>query len=104
MTRRAPARPRWTRTVGIAPVLALMAAASCSDDGDRVGRTQQALSTDLVIAEVYGGGGNTGASYTNDFVELHNRSAVAVTLDGWSVQYASASGTSWNGAISTPPS
>jgi 5'-nucleotidase len=52
-------------------------------------------SAPVVINEVYGGGGNTGATYKQDFVELYNRSASAVNLAGWSVQYASATGTSW---------
>lgn len=52
-----------------------------------------AVSDSIVISQVYGGGGNTGAPYTNDYVELFNRSAVPVSLSGWSVQYASATGT-----------
>ncbi|MGH3746715.1 MAG: lamin tail domain-containing protein [Micromonosporaceae bacterium] len=52
-------------------------------------------SPDVVISEVYGGGGNTGATHANDFVELHNRGADAVNVAGWSVQYASASGNTW---------
>jgi hypothetical protein len=46
----------------------------------------------VVISQVYGGGGNTGAPFTNDFIELHNRGTTAVSVDGWSVQYVSASG------------
>lgn len=49
----------------------------------------------VVINEVYGGGGNTGATYKQDFIELYNRSSSPVNLAGWSVQYASATGTSW---------
>jgi 5'-nucleotidase len=49
----------------------------------------------VVINEVYGGGGNSGATYKNDFIELVNTSTGPVKLDGWSVQYASAAGTSW---------
>lgn len=52
-------------------------------------------STTVVINEIYGGGGNSGATYKNDFIELYNKSASPVSLVGWSVQYASASGTSW---------
>ncbi|WP_307848442.1 ExeM/NucH family extracellular endonuclease [Microbispora oryzae] len=52
----------------------------------------------VVISQVYGGGGNAGAPYTNDFVELFNRSGATVSLDGWSVQYASATGTGAFGA------
>ncbi len=47
----------------------------------------------VVISQVYGGGGNVGAVYKNDFVELYNRGDATATLDGWSVQYASATGT-----------
>jgi len=54
-----------------------------------------AASPDVVIAEVYGGGGNTGAPYANDFVELYNRGTSAVSVSGWSIQYGSASGTTW---------
>ena len=50
-------------------------------------------STGVVINEVYGGGGNSGATFRRDFVELQNRGAVEVMLDGWSVQYHSATGT-----------
>jgi predicted extracellular nuclease len=54
-----------------------------------------AISADVVISQVYGGGGNSGATLKNDFIELHNRGAAAVDLTGWSVQYASAAGTTW---------
>ncbi|MGC4113556.1 MAG: thrombospondin type 3 repeat-containing protein [Myxococcales bacterium] len=52
---------------------------------------------ELVISQVYGGGGaSTATSFKNDYIELHNRSATAtITLDGWSVQYGSATGTTW---------
>ena len=52
-----------------------------------------AVSPDLVISQVYGGGGNTGAPYTNDFIEIFNRGTMPVTLTGKTVQYASATGT-----------
>jgi predicted extracellular nuclease len=54
-----------------------------------------AVSPDLVISQVYGGGGNTGATLTNDFIELYNRGSSTVSVEGWSVQYASAAGTTW---------
>lgn len=57
--------------------------------------TAYAADSTVVISQVYGGGGNTGSVYKNDFIELFNRSASAVSLDGWSVQYASATGTTW---------
>ncbi|UYB52044.1 lamin tail domain-containing protein [Xanthomonas sp. AM6] len=49
----------------------------------------------VVISQVYGGGGNSGATYKSDFIELHNNGSEAVSLAGWSVQYASAAGSSW---------
>jgi len=49
----------------------------------------------VVISQVYGGGGNTGASYNKDFIELHNRGTASVNVTGWSVQYAGATGTTW---------
>src|SRR4051794_8379772 len=52
-------------------------------------------SPNVVISQIYGGGGNTGATYRYDFIELFNRSTSPIDLTGWSVQYASATGTSW---------
>jgi DNA/RNA endonuclease G (NUC1) len=49
----------------------------------------------VVISQVYGGGGNSGATYKNDFIELFNAGSTSVSLDGWTVQYASAAGTTW---------
>jgi len=49
----------------------------------------------VVVSQVFAGGGNAGASYTNDFVELFNRGGSAVDLTGWTIQYAPASSTSW---------
>ena len=52
--------------------------------------------SDIVISQVYGGGGNTGALYRNDFIELFNRGASPVNLSNWSVQYGAAANTSWS--------
>jgi predicted extracellular nuclease len=53
----------------------------------------QAASPAIVISEVYGGGGNSGSTWTNDFVELYNRSDATVNVSDWVVQYYSATGT-----------
>ncbi len=50
----------------------------------------------VVVSQVYGGGGNSGATLRNDFIELFNQGATPVDLTGWSVQYASSAGTSWS--------
>jgi DNA/RNA endonuclease G (NUC1) len=55
-------------------------------------------SAHVTISQVYGGGGNSGATYKNDYVELYNPTASTVTLTGWSLQYASStSTTTWSG-------
>ncbi len=48
----------------------------------------------LVISQVYGGGSPTG-TYANDFVELHNTTGSALSVDGFKLAYSSATGTSW---------
>lgn len=50
------------------------------------------VSPNLVISQIYGGGGNSNAVFANDFVELFNRGNSPVSLDGWSTQYASSGG------------
>jgi Lamin Tail Domain/Secretion system C-terminal sorting domain len=52
----------------------------------------------VVISQIYGGGGNAGATYTHDFVELFNRGTASVDISGYSIQYASAAG-----PTTTPP-
>ena len=47
----------------------------------------------VIITEVYGGGGNAGAPFKNDFIELYNTTNANIDLSGWSVQYYSATGT-----------
>ena len=54
-----------------------------------------AAPADVVISQVYGAGGNNGAVKNKDFIELFNRSGTAVSLNGMSVQYQSATGTTW---------
>jgi predicted extracellular nuclease len=49
-----------------------------------------------VISQIFGGGGNAGAPFRNDFIEIFNAGAVTVNLAGWSVQYASATASTWS--------
>ena len=46
--------------------------------------------TTVKISQVYGGGGNSGSTYTNDFIEIFNQDKNPVDLSLWSVQYNSA--------------
>jgi predicted extracellular nuclease len=53
------------------------------------------IQSPVVISEVYGGGGNSGATWKNDFIELYNNGTQPLDLSTWSVQYASTAGTTW---------
>ncbi len=75
---------RTSRLVALACAGALAAPATAS-----------AASPDIVISQVYGGGGNAGATLKNDFIELFNRGSTPVGLTGWTVQYGSATGTTF---------
>src|SRR5215218_5656698 len=57
-----------------------------------------AISPNLVVSQVYGGGSNLGATHTHDFIEIFNRGQAPVPLGGKSLQYASATGTGNFGA------
>src|SRR6185503_3933053 len=61
-------------------------------DGTGQGTIQNDDSANLVISQVYGGGGNSGASFSNDFVELFNRGTTTISFAAtpYSVQYAAA--------------
>ena len=51
----------------------------------------------VVITQVFGGGGNAGAPFRNDFIEIFNAGSTPVNLAGWSIQYASATASTWSG-------
>ena len=54
-----------------------------------------ALQAQVSISQIYGGGGNSGATLRNDFIEIFNRGTQPADLNGWVVQYGSAAGTDW---------
>ncbi len=58
----------------------------------------RAASSTVVISQVYTAGGNSGATYNADYVELFNLSGAAVNITGWALQYFSATAS----ATSTP--
>lgn len=51
------------------------------------------LANYVIISQIYGAGGNSGALYTHDFIELYNPTDQPVNLSGWSIQYATAANT-----------
>ena len=75
--------------------------ASIADAQSRTAAASLSLSVQIPpphtmkISQIYGGGGNSGATYTNDFVELYNQSASSVDISGWSLQPTSAGAASW---------
>ncbi len=61
-------------------------------DGHGQGTIQNDDTANLVISQLYAGGGNSGAQYTNDFVEIFNGGTTTINLatTPYSVQYAGA--------------
>ncbi|MFD4524025.1 endonuclease/exonuclease/phosphatase family protein [Streptomyces sp. NPDC058470] len=83
MPRTPHSRPRWRHlaypllSTGVAGAFVLTAVPAAS----------AVPSTGALITEVYGGGGNSGATLTRDFVELGNAGSASQDLSGYSVQY-----------------
>jgi Concanavalin A-like lectin/glucanases superfamily len=50
----------------------------------------------VLITQVYGGGGQPGGPYSNDYIELFNAGLSGVSVAGWSVQFTSPSGEVWS--------
>jgi len=50
-------------------------------------------SNTVVISQIYTAGGNSGATYNADYVELFNLSATTQSLNGFALQYSAAAGT-----------
>ena len=48
--------------------------------------------SNVVINEVYGGGGNNGSVYSNDFVELYNPTDKPIDITDWKIEQYSAKG------------
>lgn len=69
---------QWPKLIVFALVMALVLIASPG-----LNRQASALSSGVVISQVYGGGGNSGAAIKSDFIELFNRGNSTVSLNGW---------------------
>jgi len=92
--------PTCTYTSAAEYTVALRVTDSCNRPSPRtamatVGVNVGTCGPKVLISRVYGGGGNSGAYWKSDFVELHNSGDQPQSLSGWSVQYASATGSSW---------
>lgn len=62
----------------------------------------EALSSGIVISQIYTNGGSNGSVYRNDFIELFNRGNTPVDVAGWSVQYAVGNGAQSSTWVVTP--
>ena len=56
----------------------------------------------LVVSQIYGAGGNNGATYNRDFIELFNRSAEPLSLSGLYLHYHSATGSGSSSVLALP--
>jgi hypothetical protein len=56
------------------------------------GRAMADCRDGVMLYEIYGGGGNSGAPFSSDYVVLYNSSPNDISLTGWSLQYTTASG------------
>jgi len=84
---------RAARAARVAVPAIGLAVAAVSGIGALLPAQANTAGTSLVISEVYGAGGNSGAALDQDFVELYNPTSATIQLGGLSVQYRSATGT-----------
>ncbi|WP_083402099.1 lamin tail domain-containing protein [Bacillus sp. MUM 116] len=82
---------RWTSSF-----LAALILISTFLPSSLIGKAHADMADHVVISQYFGGGGNSGAPYNKDFIELYNPTDQDVVLDGWSVQYASKAGSTWS--------
>jgi DNA/RNA endonuclease YhcR with UshA esterase domain len=79
---------RWTSSF-----LAVLLLVSTFLPSGMINKAHAAIADHVVISQVFGAGGNSGAPVKQDFIELYNPTNQPVVLDGMSVQYASKAGT-----------
>jgi hypothetical protein len=91
----------WRRHPGLVAIFLLTAFALSAYyvSSPPPAQAQLTPSADIVISQIYAGGGNASSTYTHDFVELYNRGSVAVTFTNWTLQVAAATGTTWTTVV-----
>ncbi len=73
-------------------VLAMIGVATIATAGLTIPANAAPDGSAVVINEVYGGGGNSGAYYTHDFVELYNPTSAPIAVAGFQIKYSGANG------------
>jgi hypothetical protein len=81
--------PSLCRNFALLAALLMLAGPGCS-----AVRAQSTGGTNIVISQVYTRGGEVGAIYQNDFIELYNRGNTAVDIYGWTLSVQAFDGTS----------
>lgn len=51
---------------------------------------------EVIITQIYGGGGNNGATYKSDFIELYNTTSDNINIGGWCLYYSAATSSATN--------
>jgi len=76
--------------LGLSTASALALALGCSERQESLDGASSEVNraSDLVISQVYGGGGNRGALFKHDFIELFNRGKNPISLKGKVIQVA----------------
>src|SRR5947209_6867149 len=78
-------RSRCRKVVSLAAAGALLALCLFAPAQPATRAQSAAGSPDLVISQVYTRGGEPGAFYQNDFVEIFNRGSSSVDINGWAL-------------------
>lgn len=89
-------RAVWLR-VGVTACVLMVSIWALSHFLEMSGATPRVANTnpEIVISQIYGGGGSSANAFKNDFIELFNRGSVTISLIGWSLQYATANSGAW---------
>jgi len=61
--------------------------------------TPAPMASPIVISQIYGAGGESGASWRNDYVELFNKSGSSVNITNWTIQYAAIGSSTWQATV-----
>src|SRR5436305_15074182 len=74
--------------------LSAIAAVLCVFAISSLAEAQSVADSNIVISQIYTRGGESGAIYQNDFIELYNRGNSIVDINGWSLNINTFEGSS----------
>lgn len=85
-------RARWTTLLSAAICVLVLHATSIA---------QSTANSDIRISQIYSRGGEAGATFQNDYIELFNRGQTSVDINGWSLNISNFAGVPPNIQISS---